>query len=180
MKKCSKCGLVKEVCAFNKNAKTKDGLQHHCKACKLQYQRSNANRTVVTKRYYEANKVACNARSVASQQKKRDYYNLKMREWVAANKERHLQTRRANYSANSAADIERVRRRKSRIRSAPLSIAELAEVQGLHMFCRLFVGFEVDHIVPLNGKTVSGLHVPCNLQVLTIAANRSKGNKLLE
>jgi ATP-dependent 26S proteasome regulatory subunit len=180
MKQCSKCGLVKDVCLFSKNAKTKDGLQHHCKACKLEYQRNNANRTAVTKRYYEANKEVCNARSIASQQKKRAYYNAKMREWIAANKEHHLQTRRTHYSMNSAADIERVRRRAKRIRSAPLSVAEIAEVQGLHMFCRIFKGFEVDHVVPLSGKTVSGLHTPCNLQVISITENRSKGNKFLE
>ena len=55
--------------------------------------------------------------------------------------------------------------------------AELAEVQGLYDFCRIFKGFEVDHIVPLNGKTVSGLHVLANLRVLPVSENRSKGNK---
>lgn len=37
---------------------------------------------------------------------------------------------------------------------------------------------EVDHIYPLNGLTVSGLHVPENLMVVDTWTNRSKHNKL--
>jgi len=41
------------------------------------------------------------------------------------------------------------------------------------------MGMEVDHIIPLKGKTVWGLHVENNLRIITSPANKKKGNKIL-
>jgi len=67
--------------------------------------------------------------------------------------------------------------RKARKKAIALSPAYQAEIDGFYLFCHIFKGFEVDHVVPLVGRNVSGLHAPWNMQVLTRTANRQKGNK---
>lgn len=48
-------------------------------------------------------------------------------------------------------------------------------IKEFYLNCPL--GYVVDHIIPLNGKSVSGLHVIWNLQYLTPSQNSRKGNK---
>lgn len=133
-------------------------------------------------RYYEKNKEICDARVKESHSKKPEYYSKKSTQWQLENKEQHLQNKRNSYARNSAKEISRVRRRQNKIKHGEMFMnqAEQAEVQGMYDFCKIFKGFEVDHIIPLNGKSVSGLHVLGNLQVLPISVNRSKGNKFKE
>jgi hypothetical protein len=46
-------------------------------------------------------------------------------------------------------------------------------------FSKLYVPHHVDHIYPLNGPLVSGLHVPLNLRVIPATDNLRKGSQLL-
>lgn len=46
----------------------------------------------------------------------------------------------------------------------------------LEIYANKPTGYEVDHIIPLRGKLVSGLHVENNLQYLTKQQNGSKNN----
>jgi hypothetical protein len=40
-KRCSKCGEVKDLTEFHRNASTRDGLQRSCKPCQLAYLKSH-------------------------------------------------------------------------------------------------------------------------------------------
>lgn len=53
--------------------------------------------------------------------------------------------------------------------------ANLDRIKDIYNNCP--EGYEVDHIIPLRGKTVSGLHVESNLQYLPKHVNRLKRNK---
>lgn len=74
------------------------------------------------------------------------------------------------------------RRRAAELNAVPawLTGSDLAEISIIYQAARQMtlatgVPHEVDHIIPLQGKTVQGLHVPWNLRVVTATANRAKG-----
>lgn len=48
--------------------------------------------------------------------------------------------------------------------------------QLINFYSQRPYGYTVDHIIPINGKDVSGLHVPWNLQYLPWEENRIKRN----
>lgn len=55
--------------------------------------------------------------------------------------------------------------------------ADHSKIEEIYLNCP--EGYHVDHIIPLQGELVSGLHVPENLQYLTPYENLTKSNKYI-
>lgn len=89
-------------------------------------------------------------------------------EWNKQRRER----RREYYRAVDRA--KHSRRRAAQLLRSPV----WADVKAIREFYRCCpAGYVVDHVVPLQGKGVCGLHVLENLQYLPAAENIRKGNK---
>lgn len=118
--------------------------------------------------------------------KKREY----QRAWSAANREEKSR-RDAQYSSSkrSSGDINflatcaaKTKRYETAKINATPTWADHDVIGGMYEIAQVFrrVGFDmhVDHIVPLQGKTVSGLHTHDNLQLMIGGANQSKSNRV--
>lgn len=76
---------------------------------------------------------------------------------------------------NSAKVRFYARTRQATVLQRTPSWANLDKIAAFYEACP--PGYEVDHVIPLRGKNVSGLHVENNLQYLTPKENRSKQAK---
>lgn len=82
------------------------------------------------------------------------------------------------YLRNRASFITAVRIRRGEMAHRTPAWSEKEAIRIFYNNCP--PGYHVDHIIPLQGKTVSGFHVLGNLQYLPAQENLSKGNRYAE
>lgn len=172
MKTCTKCGESKPLTDFPKLTRSLDGHRERCRRCHsaaaTEYKRG-ATAKASRKAHYEKNK---------------DLVLEQSRAWLAANRERKANTTKAWTQANRARASYNARRYQlSRLRAIP-PWADQTKTDAIYLEALamrgLGIAVEVDHIVPLRGQLVSGLHWHGNLRLILSSDNKAKSNKLVE
>ena len=117
-------------------------------------------------------------------EKRLDYF----KEYYVKNKDKqaeyHKKWRSENLGLHAAKES---RRRSKKLQRTPswTTKEEESKIKSLYKMCRSIskktgILHVVDHIIPLQGTLVSGLHTITNLRIITQTENCKKYNKLIE
>ena len=107
------------------------------------------------------------------------------REYYIKTRERRRELGKIHYEENKSFYLMYSKTRKATIKRASpnsLSSEDFEQIKQIYLECKIITeqtGIEhhVDHIIPLRGRNVCGLHVPWNLQIITAEENLRKSNK---
>lgn len=173
-KTCSKCHKTKLLSEFCKNKTAKFGVSSSCKVCQAAYNKEYREKNLevllqADRDRYASNTEKLKASSAKHKANNKDYYDNYNKAYYRLNKHKFL-------AANS-------KRRKVIVRATPdwlndLQKQQIEDVYWLAQDLKITSGevYHVDHIIPLQGKKVCGLHVPWNLQILPADINLQKSN----
>ena len=171
MKKCIHCTEIKSFDNFYKDKNCKDNYGVKCKSChKKDYRKNKKEILDKAKKRYNENKERLMAYDNAYQNKNKEKLKQYRKKYKKQNSERY------NF-INSL-------RRSNKLKATPswLSEFDLNYIQHIYIQAKELEKIDgnkrhVDHIIPLKGKQVCGLHVPWNLQILTAKENLTKNNR---
>lgn len=171
-KMCSCCKVEKLFSEFAKRSIAKDGLQNQCKQCKF----------VSLKQWRAENPDSVRHHNATNYQRNTDTIKASVKRWKANNPERARELDRIKEARKPDLKRARVAKRRVAMRTSVPLWADLDAVKGMYQLAQIFrsvgLNIHVDHIVPVRGKTVSGLHTHDNLQLLLGSKNIGKGNRV--
>ena len=173
MKECKKCHNIKELSEFKKASGMKDGFRSECKVCWAIYQKeySKTHREQILKtrrKYLEVNRDKIKKYNS-------EYGKVRNPIYYKNNKAKNLEKTRLWARKNPGKiNAKTSKRVADKLKQTP-KWANIKAIRQFYINCP--EGYEVDHIIPLRGINVRGLHVLNNLQYLTRAENVKKGNK---
>lgn len=195
MKRCVSCLVEKPFGEFYKRADSPDGYRNDCKTCRKKVSTQNYYRDVAKqkeqrrayyRRFVEANPDFHVKKYWSDVEKSRQ----QNREYYQQNREKRIRksvdyARKNRAKANATKKKYKLAKEKACPPWVSFSRDLCDQITYFYEEARrktetTGVVHHVDHIVPIQGKTICGLHVPWNLQVLTAAENCSKQNRILE
>lgn len=153
-----------------------------CKTCNISKELTEFYRRSNRPSYREDCKVCCCAKSLARLKEKpmsTEQRRINGARFRAANPTYyHGQYKIAKERSHGTLKALWATKRANRRNAIPkwLTAEQKLEIKQIYINCP--AGYHVDHIVPIAGKDVRGLHVPWNLQYLTAQENLIKNNKL--
>ena len=173
MKKCSKCGEEKDESEFYNLSKPRHGLMSGCKVC--------FRSQVAVNRPTEKSKETARQWRIKNAERVNESNTRARKKYIINNKSKVLESRKLHYKTHKQDYRDKSRFREDRIkRSTPLwadkKLINIVYLDARNLTEATGIKHHVDHILPLNGATVSGLHVHYNMQILTEVENLKKAN----
>jgi hypothetical protein len=147
--------------------------------------RDKENQKRIAKEWYERNKDLTKKRARAWELANPEKTTAKKAKWRQENKQKHNAINRIWNSKNKHIKAAlQAKRKAAQLQRTPkwLTDTDLWIIEEAYHFAQLRTNlfsfpWHVDHIIPLQGKNVSGLHVPSNLRVIPGSENVKKSNK---
>jgi hypothetical protein len=172
-KTCSKCSRDLPKDYYHKSKLGKGGLRSDCKFCvslkNKKWREKNTHRTKeLWQDWYQENRELRSAYYKRYYKENAEHHRNRSISWKGDNKDRVLK-----HNAD---------RRACLLKAKPSWLtgeqeAHIARTYKLRGLISEITGeqYHVDHIVPLKGDLICGLHVPWNLQVIPARENLTKG-----